>query len=230
MSEAFTRIRVAIVDDHPIVREGLRAFLKMAEDIDVVCELDSGEAAVSVLRDEGLDVDVAVMDLKMPGAFDGVEAIRRLHQLRPPLKLLALTSFQDSETALAALTAGAIGYLHKDVPPDLLLGGIRQAAAGRMVMEQTAWVAAQARQPEGSGPATPVDAPGESDLIEPLTDREQDVLRAMARGLSNKEIGRALGITEKTVKVHVSHILSKLGVFDRTQAVVLAAKTGMVEI
>ncbi|WDL99120.1 response regulator [Alicyclobacillus sp. ALC3] len=230
MSEENTRIRVAIVDDHPVVREGLRAFLQLAGDITVVCELDTGEAAVQVLQDTHLAVDVVVMDLKMPGPVDGVEAIRRLRNLRPGLKLLALTSFQDRETAISALAAGAVGYLHKDVPPDLLLGGIRQAAAGRMVMEQTAWAATQASQPERLPRVHSEQAVGDSAAAEPLTDREHDVLQAMAHGLSNKEIGGTLGISEKTVKVHVSHILSKLGVLDRTQAVLLAAKRGMVEI
>ncbi len=229
MSEENTHIRIAIVDDHPVVREGLRAFLQLADDIEVVCELATGEAAVQVLQDARLAVDVVVMDLKMPGPVDGVEAIRRLRELRPSLKLLALTSFQDSESAIAALRAGAVGYLHKDVPPDLLLGGIRQAATGRMVMEQTAWAATQANQSEPVARVSERAVEG-SAAAEPLTDRELNVLQAMARGLSNKEIGGALGISEKTVKVHVSHILSKLGVFDRTQAVVLAAKRGMVEI
>lgn len=229
MSEMNVSIRVAIVDDHPVVREGLRAFLQMADDIEVVCELESGEAAVNVLQNPDVEVDVAIMDLKMPGRVDGIEAIRWLRQLRPGLKLLALTSFQDSEAAISALTAGAIGYLHKDVPPDLLLGGICQAAAGRMVMEQTAWAATQSHKPEAADSGKSEHGT-DSIGIEPLTDRERDVLLVMARGLSNKEIGSELGISEKTVKVHVSHIFGKLGVFDRTQAVLLAARRGMVQI
>lgn len=229
MNEEKVCIRVAIVDDHPVVREGLRAFLQLADDIKIVCELENGEAAVNILQNSEVQVDVAIMDLKMPGPVDGIEAIRRLHQRRPELRLLALTSFQDNEAALAALTAGAIGYLHKDVPPDLLLGGIRQAAAGRMVIEQTAWAAAQAVKGNCTGLAAEHSAPPAA-LVDPLTERECDVLQAMARGLSNKEIGHDLGISEKTVKVHVSHILGKLSVFDRTQAVLLAAKLRLVEI
>lgn len=229
MSQEKVHIRVAIVDDHPVVREGLRAFLELADDIEIVCELENGEAAVNVLQNPEVQVDVAIIDLKMPGPFDGIEAIRRLHHRRPELRLLALTSFQDNEAAIAVLTAGAIGYLHKDVPPDLLLGGIRQAAAGRMVMEQTAWAAAQAVKSDSTGPATEHAAPPAT-LAEPLTERERDVMHAMARGLSNKEIGHDLGISEKTVKVHVSHILGKLAVLDRTQAVLLAVKLKLVEI
>ncbi|GMA63915.1 response regulator [Alicyclobacillus fastidiosus] len=145
------KIRVAIVDDHPVVREGLRAFLQLADDIEVVGEAESGESAVRLLQNADTHVDVAIMDLKMPGAFDGIEAIARLRRSRPSLRILALTSFQDDETALAAVRAGAIGFLHKDVPPDLLLGGIRQAATGRMVLEANVWAAAQASRVDAEG-------------------------------------------------------------------------------
>jgi NarL family two-component system response regulator LiaR len=235
------KIRVAVVDDHPVVREGLRAFLQLAADIEIVHEFEDGETAVRILQDSQLPVDVVIMDLKMPGPCDGIAAIRQLHAFRPSLRLLALTSFSDSEAAIAALTAGAIGYLQKDVPPDLLLGSIRQAAAGRMVMEQSAWTAAQAtkKTPSPVPPAQCSDSMSTTDtrshpaptvLSEPLTDRERDVLQELARGLSNKEIGTELGISEKTVKVHVSHILGKLNVFDRTQAVLYAVKLGLVEL
>ncbi|MFB5190568.1 response regulator [Alicyclobacillus fastidiosus] len=244
------KIRVAIVDDHPVVREGLRAFLQLADDIEVVGEAECGESAVRLLGNPHTPVDVAIMDLKMPGAFDGTEAIVQLRRLQPGLRILALTSFQDNETALAAVSAGAIGFLHKDVPPDLLLGGIRQAATGRMVLEANVWAAAQARRVHAEGarasglsrqPAMEstaqtdgeggiVDATGSNGKGESLTEREREVLQAMARGLSNKEIGALLGISEKTVKVHVSHILGKLDVLDRTQAVLLAAKLRLVSL
>ncbi|MCY0895740.1 MAG: response regulator transcription factor [Alicyclobacillaceae bacterium] len=235
------KIRVAMVDDHPVVREGLRAFLQLASDIEIVHEFEDGETAVRMLQDSQLSVDVVIMDLKMPGPCDGIAAIRQLHALRPALRLLALTSFSDSEAAIAALSAGAIGYLQKDVPPDLLLGSIRQAAAGRMVMEQSAWAAANAiNEVSPAVPPTQTadvmsssdkqDQPAITTLADPLTERERDVLEELARGLSNKEIGINLGISEKTVKVHVSHILGKLNVFDRTQAVLYAVKLGLVKL
>lgn len=216
MSEAV--IHVAIVDDHPVVREGLRAFLQMADDIEIVGEADGAEAAVRLLENPEFAVDVVIMDLKMPGPYDGIEAIRRLCAARPALRMLALTSFHDDEAAAAALSAGAVGYLHKDVSPDLLLGGIRQAAAGKMVVERHTWQSSQ------TAPQSSVN------VRETLTERELDVLKAMAQGLSNKEIGNLLGISEKTVKVHVSHILAKLDVYDRTQAVLLAARLRLVQI
>lgn len=215
-------IRVAIVDDHPVVLEGLRAFLQLAEDIDIVGEANSGEEAVQLAI--STDVDVILMDLVMPGQFDGIEAIRQIRRLCPQVKLLALTSFQQDETALAAISAGAIGYLHKDVPPDLLLGGIRQAATGRMVIEANVWAAANEAKERSD--QTQAGQP----VVEPLTLREREVLSALAKGQSNKEIGATLGITEKTVKVHVSHILAKCNVYDRTQAALWAVKAGLVEL
>lgn len=231
------KIRVAMVDDHPVVLEGLRAFLQLADDILIVGEAHSGQEAIELAT--STNVDVVIMDLVMPGHIDGIEAIRQIRLMRPAIQLLALTSFQQDESALAAISAGAIGYLHKDVSPDLLLGGIRQAATGRMVMEANVWAAANDPKKQLSGGAarnedaeTKRDSPmnGLRMLTEPLTERELEVLREMATGLSNKEIGLQLGITEKTVKVHVSHILAKCNVFDRTQAVVFAIKTGMVEL
>jgi NarL family two-component system response regulator LiaR len=195
----------------------------MADDLEVVGEADSGERAIQLFRDPAFAVDVVIMDLKMPGPCDGVEAIRTLTSLRPSLRILALTSFDDDASAAAALAAGAVGYLQKDVAPDILLGGIRQATAGKMVLERHVWNSTQ-RVRQTADQASP------GRLREALTDRELDVLRAMARGLSNKEIAAALGISEKTVKVHVSHILGKMEVLDRTQAVLLAAKLRLVKI
>jgi two-component system, NarL family, response regulator LiaR len=212
------KISVAIVDDHPVVREGLRAFLQLAGDIEIVAEASSGVEAVSLVKE--VAVDLVMMDLMMPGEFGGVEAIRRIHEEHPEIKLLALTSFQEEQIGLDALAAGAVGFLYKDVEPDLLLSGIRQAVAGIMVLEADVWTASQSgrRSPSAAEPA------------EPLTNREREVLREMGSGRSNKEIAAQLCISEKTVKVHVSHILGKLCVYDRTQAVLEAARLGMVDL
>ncbi|MFD1673737.1 response regulator [Alicyclobacillus fodiniaquatilis] len=226
-----TTIRVAIVDDHPVVREGLRAFLQLAEDIEIVWEAENGDHAVAMA--ERAQTDIVIMDLVMPGACDGVEAIRRIHGQRPDVRILALTSFQQEQAALDALSAGAIGYLHKDVSPDLLLGGIRQAAAGHMVIEENIWAAAQKAEYARGEATLPMDVASEQSKqthVESLTQRERQVLAAMAEGHSNKEIGAKLGISEKTVKVHVSHIIAKLNVFDRTQAVLVAVKLGLVDL
>jgi len=234
-------IRVVVVDDHPMVREGLQAFLKLAADIEIVGEAATGAAAVALAS--ALQPDVIVMDLVMPGEMDGIAAMAIIHRDYPRTHILALTSFQDSERAAAALKAGATGFLYKDVSPDLLLGAIRQAAAGQTVVEGRVWDAWQERQVATNGAQSVADSAAveslhiddtrsavQRQLLDALTAREMDVLTCLASGMANKEIGAKLGITEKTVKVHVSHILAKLGVYDRTQAVILASKLGLVTL
>jgi two-component system, NarL family, response regulator LiaR len=234
LTEENKRIRVLIVDDHAMVREGLRVFLQFAPDIEIVAEAGTGAEAIELCRSE--QIDVVLMDMVIPGQYDGIAATKRIKSEHPEVRVIALTSFQDTDRTLAIIEAGAISYLQKDVNPDDLLSAIRQAAVGRTVLDPVAMSALMqsgAHEPQPS-PAlsrgSPQSVSGHSSLVEPLTVRETEVLEAMARGMSNKEIAAELCITEKTVKVHVSHILAKLGVFDRTQAVIAATKLGLIEL
>jgi two-component system, NarL family, response regulator LiaR len=234
MTQEHKKIRVLIVDDHAMVREGLRAFLQFAPDIEIVAEAGTGVEAIDLCRSE--HIDVVLMDVVMPGQCDGIAATKRIKAEHPDIQIIALTSFQDTERTLAVIEAGAISYLQKDVNPDDLLFAIRQAAAGRTVLDPSALSALlqsgvhETQQTPLSSRVNPANSSGHLGLVESLTVREEEVLEAMARGMSNKEIAAELGITEKTVKVHVSHILAKLGVFDRTQAVIAATKLGLIEL
>src|SRR5579875_775489 len=215
-----------------MVREGLRMFLQLSKQVEIVGEADSGEAAIKLA--DGTTIDVMLMDLLMPGQYDGIAAIREIKSRHEQVRILALTSSEEPERMQGAINAGAIGYLQKDVSPDDLLGAIRQAAAGRTVLEAAALRAIQKATPlhRAADPQKlrSANAADESVRVDPLTPREQAVLEQMALGCSNKEIAGKLGITEKTVKVHVSHILSKLGVYDRTQAILAASRLGLVEL
>ena len=212
------KIRVLIADDHAVVRQGLRTFLELQEDIEVVADACDGEEAVSAVLDGR--PDVVLMDLVMPG-LDGIEATRRILRERPATRVIALTSFLDDEKVLPAVRAGAAGYLLKDVEPEQLVRAIHTVHGGEALLHPAATAAVMR---ELAGHAEPVD---ETDLG--LTGREREVLTHVARGLPNKLIARELGIAEKTVKTHVSSILAKLGVTDRTQAAVLAVRRGWVE-
>ena len=208
-------IRVMVVDDHAIVREGLRTFLDMLPDIELVGEAGNGEEALAVAAETR--PDVVLMDLVMP-VMDGIEAIRRLHADSPQVKVIALTSFTDDDKLYPAIKAGAAAYLLKDVGPQQLAEAIRAASRGEMHLH-----------PEVTRRLMSGIAGGQADSPEePLTAREQEVLRCLGRGLSNKEIGAELFISEKTAKTHVSNILAKLGLLDRTQAALYAVKHGMV--
>lgn len=237
------KIRVGLVDDHPVVREGLRSFLQLSPDIEVVAEAGSVQEALEMAR--SIPLDVILMDLVLQGNEDGITATRLITREQPAVRILALTSFQDIDRMMHVIEAGAISYLQKDVSPDDLLNAIRQTASGRTVLEPSALseLRKHAQSQAKPGFTTPRSelkqqgahigiSPGgtEGTLFEPLTIREQDVLERLARGLSNKEIGAELGIAEKTVKVHVSHILAKLNVYDRTQALLKAAKIGLIEL
>ncbi len=208
-------VRVMVVDDHAIVREGLRTFLEMLPDIELVGEAAGGEEALAAA--ERVEPDVVLMDLVMPG-MDGIEAIRRLRAHSPQVRVIALTSFSDDDKLYPAIKAGAAAYLLKDVGPQELAEAIRAAARGEMLLHP------EITRRLMSGIA------GEQSTVseEPLTDREREVLRCLGRGLSNKEIGTELFISEKTVKTHVSNILGKLGLLDRTQAALYAVKHGVV--
>jgi NarL family two-component system response regulator LiaR len=226
------RIRIAIVDDHPMVREGLRAFLQLSDDIEIVAEAGTGAEALEIAEAE--HPDVMLIDLVMPGQFDGVAAIRQIAAKHPDIHLIALTSYQERDRMLGAIHAGAISYLQKDVSPEDLMTAIRQAAAGRAVLDPAALDALREAQSGAVGhPSADAGsraAQQAAGLVEPLTQREQEVLEALAQGMSNKEIAAALGIAEKTVKVHVSHILGKLGVYDRTQALLAASRLGLIQL
>jgi NarL family two-component system response regulator LiaR len=209
------RIRVLLVDDHAVVRQGLRAFLRLQPDIEVVAEAAGGQAAVEAAREHR--PDVVLLDLRMP-AGDGVAAIPGLRAAAPEARTLVLSSYSDDEEVFGAIEAGADGYLLKDVEPDQLAAAIRQVHRGQPALH--AEVAARLMRRA----ADPQPASGGS-----LTARELDVLRLVVEGFANKEIARRLAITEKTVKTHVSRILQKLDVPDRTGAAVLAIRRRLVE-
>ncbi len=211
------KVRVLIADDHAVVRQGLRAFLEVQDDLEVVGEAADGVEAVRLAA--ALSPDVVVMDLVMP-RLDGIEAIRQIQAAGSAAKVIVLTSFADDQKVFAAVRAGAAGYLLKDVRPLDLVEGIRTVMRGEALLNPA--VAAKLMQ-EFAQEARPAAA-------QSLTEREMDVLRLIARGRSNKEIALDLGVAEKTVKTHVSNILGKLHLADRTQAALYAVKERLVEI
>jgi NarL family two-component system response regulator LiaR len=207
-------IRVLVVDDHAVVREGLRAFLELQERIEVVGEAADGDEAIPAA--ERLRPDVILMDLVMP-RLDGVAAMRALRERVPGARVIVLTSFLDDDKLLPALRAGAAGYLLKNAQPQELARAVRAAHAGEALLDPV--VAARL-----------VDAlTGHANPLGQLTPREREVLELIGRGFSNKRIAYELGISEKTVKTHVGHVLAKLGVTDRTQAAVVAVRAGLVD-
>ena len=212
------RTTVVLVDDHAVVRQGVRTFLATQPDLQVVGEAGSGEEGVRLCRE--LAPCVALVDLLMPG-LDGVETTRRIKQASPDTHVIILTSYHDDEHILPAMRAGARSYLLKDVSPDELAQAVRRAAAGGSVLHPT--VASRVVQllqaPEPSAPGPAAD----------LSEREVEVLRLIADGLTNADISRQLFISEKTVKTHVSNILAKLEVEDRTQAAVFAWREGIMQ-
>ncbi|WP_250030066.1 response regulator [Paractinoplanes maris] len=202
-------IRVLIVDDHPAVRRGLRTFLELAGDLEVAGEAADGPTAIELI--EQTAPDVVLLDMVLPG-MDGVAVLRELARCALPAKVLVVTSFTDRGRLLAAVRAGARGYLSKDVDPQALVAAVRSVHAGHLLLE-----------PDVA--ATLLGAPAD---LPALTARERDVLALIADGRSNREIARALVVAEKTVKTHVSSILMKLGLADRTQAALHAVRTGLV--
>jgi two-component system, NarL family, response regulator LiaR len=207
------KIRVLIVDDHAVVREGLRAFLTLQEGIEVVGEAADGEEAIAAT--ERLGPDVVLMDLVMP-RLDGLGAIRALRERASRARVVVLTSFLDDDKLLPALRAGAAGYLLKNAEPAELVRGVRAAHGGQALLDPV--VAARL-----------VDAlAGSEEPLDRLTARERQVLELIGRGFPNKRIARELALSEKTVKTHVGHVLAKLGVNDRTQAAVVAVRAGLV--
>lgn len=218
------RIGVLIVDDHAMVRQGLRTFLSLHDTIEVVGEAANGLEAVEQVRQRR--PDVVLMDLVMP-ELDGIEATRRIRTLSPETQVLALTSFTEDEKVFPAIEAGALGYLLKDVSPEDLVQAIEAAHRGEaqlhpdITKKLMGQMVARARQPDLAPAKTKKSGPDE------LTERELEVLRLIATGLSNREIAQALTIAEKTVKTHVSNILSKLHLADRTQAAIYALQEGL---
>jgi DNA-binding NarL/FixJ family response regulator len=202
-----SRIRVLIVDDHTVVRRGLRGFFDLLDDIEVVGEAEDGMRAVALV--DQLQPDVVLMDIVMP-AMDGIAAIGEIKHRHPDVEVVALTSFIEEERVTAALEAGASGYLLKDAEADDLAAAIRRAHAGEVPLDpQVARILAQR-------------VGGQHRDHEPLTEREREVLRLVARGHSNKEIAVLLDITERTARTHVSNILGKLDLASRTQAALWA--------
>lgn len=212
-------IRVLIVDDHAVVREGLRTFLELQDGIEVAGEAADGSEALELAAK--LQPDVILMDLVMP-RLDGVSAMREVRERAPRSRVIVLTSFLDDERLLPAVEAGADGYLLKDVEPAELARAIRGAQAGEAMIAPT--VAGRLLRTL-SEPRSPQPQPADA---ERLTRREHEVLELIAAGRSNKRIAFELGISEKTVKTHVGHVLAKLGVADRTQAALLAVRSGLI--
>lgn len=208
-------IKVLIADDHPVVRQGLRTFLGIQDDIEVVGEAEDGASAVTLA--ESLEPDIVLLDLKMPGA-DGLAALTELRARGVKARVLVLTSVTERGHVLPAVQAGAAGYLYKDVDPQALVQAIRAVNDGHVLFAPDA---AEAMLRDGTA--------GRDDDrgLAALTEREREVLVHIARGRSNREIARALVVSEKTVKTHVSNLLMKLGVQDRTQAALYAVRHGV---
>jgi NarL family two-component system response regulator LiaR len=211
------KISVVLVDDHNVVRMGLKAYFSTLADIEVIGEAGTGEEAVRLVIE--LAPDVVLMDLLMPG-MDGVEATRQIKKASPSTQVIVLTSYHEDEHIFPAIRAGALSYVLKDIDPDDLADTIRRAQAGEAVLNPR--VAARMVQEihgarsQGANP------------FQELTDRELEVLRQVAAGKNNREIAEALVISEKTVKTHITNILSKLHLADRTQAAVYAWQAGIV--
>jgi len=211
-------IRVLLVDDHKIVRQGVRAFLHTLEDIQVIDEAETGAAAVSAANQQ--QPDVVLMDLELPGDLDGISATRQIRKQRPETQVIVVTSHHQDEFIFPAVRAGAISYLLKDVEPDELADAIRKAARGEAVIDSR--VASRIIQ-ELQGIRR-----SELNPFTELSEREFDVLRLIAAGKSNAEIAESLVIGENTVKTHIGSILRKLHLDDRTQAAVYAWQQGIV--
>ncbi len=210
------KITVMLVDDHTIVRQGLMSFLGAFDDLEIIGNAASGEELLNHL--EQRIPDVIIMDLHMPGGMDGIEAIRRVGTLTPHTKIVVLTSYVNDVHVLAALRAGAIGYVRKEADPTLLLDAIRAASHGQSLLDPEI---AQAILGELTYP---------SKRNSQLTQREQEVLHQIAQGRTNQEIAQILVVSDETVKRHVGNILTKLQLAHRTQAVIYALKNGLISL
>lgn len=219
MMEKGEIIRVLIVDDHQVVRQGLRTFLELQDDITVVGEAENGLQAVDIVRQ--LEPDIVLMDLVMPD-MDGISATQQLHAQGSATKVIALTSFSEDDKVFPAIQAGAASYLLKDVSPDDLVEAIRAVHHGeaRLHPDITRKLMQQVSQARNSS---------QENSIEELTGREREVIRLVAEGRSNREIAQELFISEKTVKTHISNLLGKLNLEHRTQLAIYAIKNKLVE-
>lgn len=217
------KIRVLIVDDHAVVRQGLRMFIEMQADMEVVGEGSNGRQAVELAS--RLRPDVILLDVIMP-QMDGVEATRRIMASRPDARVLILTSFGDDDKVFPAIRAGAQGYLLKDIQPGDLVEAIRQIARGKAQLHPDIAQRLMAVV-TGETHAQEKETASFSKALEILTEREREVLEFIARGMNNREIAGQMVISEKTVKTHVSNILNKLGLEDRTRAAIWALKRGL---
>jgi DNA-binding NarL/FixJ family response regulator len=214
-------VRILLVDDQPLLRTGFRMVLGAEEDLDIVGEAGDGAEAVDLAR--RLLPDVVLMDIRMP-RLDGVAATRAIVDARLPVRVLILTTFDLDEYVVGALRAGASGFLAKDVPADDLVTAIRTVAAGDAVVAPRILK----RLLDRFADSLPDPSATPPKMLNVLTEREREVLMQVARGLSNAEIARALSVSETTIKTHVGHVLTKLGLRDRVQAVVLAYESGLV--
>jgi DNA-binding NarL/FixJ family response regulator len=221
------RIRVLIVDDQTLVREGFRKLLEMEPDFTVVDTAGDGEAALAItelLYAQQMPPDVILMDIRMP-RVDGIAATREIKKRWPDAHIVILTTFDDIELIHAGLHAGALGYLLKDVTSERLAGTIRMAAQGQVLLQPD--IASKVFATLSPPAPPPVTSASSTGNIEHLTDREREILKMVAAGAANREIAEALFITEGTVKNHLSNVLSKLGVRDRTQAALKAKELGL---
>ena len=214
-------IRILLVDDQRLMREGLRILLEMEEDLEVAGEAADGEAVLDAYAE--LQPDVVLMDVQMPG-MDGVEATWRLRERWPDAKVVILTTFDDDEYVFEGLRAGALGYLLKDVSGSELAAAARTVAAGGALIQPSVARKVVAEFARMAPPARSVDA----GLVEPLTEREVDILRLVAAGRTNRQIAQRLSLAEGTVKNYVTNILGKLGARDRTRAAIRARELGLV--
>jgi len=209
-------IRLALVDDHHVVRRGLSSYLEAFLDITIIGEASSGEEALANV--EIWLPDVVLMDLLMPGGMDGIETTRRIRSISPHTQVVVLTAYTDDARVVGALRAGAIGYVRKEASPDVLLAAVRAAARGQSVLDPA--IARSVLR----------------DLVcntrgeDTFTEREMDVLHLLAHGRTNREIARELVVGEETVKTHVGNILAKLHLAHRTQAVIYALKQGLISL
>ncbi|MFP4345746.1 MAG: response regulator [Anaerolineales bacterium] len=215
------RIRILLVDDQQLFREGLRTLLSVQRDFEVVGEAENGEEALRLAQ--SLHPDVVLMDLRMP-LMDGVAATRRLGEVEPEARVIVLTTFDDDEYVFDGLRAGALGYLLKDAPSEKLFEALRAAARGESFLQPSvaSKVVAEFTRLARQAP------PREETLVEPLSEREVEVLRLVAQGMTNREIAGRLFIAEGTVKNHLTNILSKLNVRDRTQAALRGRELGLI--
>jgi NarL family two-component system response regulator LiaR len=209
-------IRLVLVDDHRVVRRGLRSFLEAFPDITVVGEASSGEESLEKIG--GWLPDVVVMDLLMPGGIDGIKATRQIRSITPHTQVIVLTAHTDDARVVAALRAGAIGYVRKDAEPEILLAAVRAAARGQSMLDPA--IAGSVLQ----------DLVSNTKVKHDLTDREAQVLRQLAHGRTNREIAEELTIGAETVKTHVGNILTKLHLAHRTQAAIHALKQGLISL